>query len=270
MTATGANPLAIRPGALPPRGALYNVERPGGNATASDKAIEMIIQLPQIVPRETVASIRSALAGETFVDGRETAENEAALVKNNLQLPNQSPLRRQLSEQITEIVMGDQIFTNAVMPKRLSGFHFSRYEPGMAYGEHMDNVFMSLGTQQPLRADVSMTLFLDDPTTYDGGELIITSNTTPQPVKMLPGDAVVYPTTDFHRVAPVTRGARRAAVCWIQSMVRSAARREIITEMWMALDYMYKLQPPDQLDKNEAFRTLAKARFNLIRMWAEA
>jgi PKHD-type hydroxylase len=92
---------------------------------------------------------------------------------------------------------------------------------------------------------MSMTLFLDDAGAYDGGELIINSDSAPQAVKLGRGDAILYPTSNFHRVEPVTRGVRRVVLFWIQSMVRDPQKREILTEMWVALDYLYNLQPAD-------------------------
>lgn len=230
----------------------------------------MLLTLPDVLTSEQVREVLTALEGGSFVDGRETAENEAALAKRNLQLSASSDLRATLSRKISDRLMKNQIFTHAALPKAMTDFHFSRYEPGMSYGDHMDNAVMSLGTDRPMRSDLSMTLFLSDPADYDGGELVVNSEIAPQAVKLPSGHAVVYPTTEFHRVAPVTRGTRRAAVCWIQSMVRRVAQREILTEMWIAIDQIHQGLPPDKLNENQAFRLLSKARLNLIRLWAEA
>ena len=88
-------------------------------------------------------------------------------------------------------------------------------------------------------------------------------------LKLRAGDAVLYPTTDYHRVEPIRSGVRRVALFWIQSMVRDAERRQILTEMWMTLDYLYQQQPVAQVNDNPAFKLLNKARSNLVRMWAE-
>ena len=230
----------------------------------------MLLTLPDVLPPDQVREVLTALEAGAFVDGRETAENEAALTKRNLQLSATSELRAALSRKISDRLMKNQIFLHATLPKAMTDFHFSRYEPGMEYGDHMDNAVMSLGTDSPMRSDLSMTLFLSDPSEYDGGELVVNSEIAPQAVKLPPGHCVIYPTTEFHRVAPVTRGTRRVAVCWIQSMVRRVAQREILTELWIAIDRIHGSIPPDKLNEHQAFRTLSKARLNLIRMWAEA
>ena len=230
----------------------------------------MLVHLPQVLTPDRVAAIEAALAQGAFVDGRQTAENDARNAKRNLQLDARADLRHELSRAITGTVMRNTVFLHLCLPKRLTEFHFSRYEPGMTYGEHMDNTVMALGTEAPIRADLSMTLFLAPPESYDGGELVVTSDTTPRPIKLAAGDAVVYPTTDHHLVRPVTRGVRRVAVCWIQSLVRGTAERQILAETWHVLDELYKMQPADKLNDNPAFKALSKARLNLLRLWVEA
>ena len=229
----------------------------------------MIVTLPKLISGDKAAEIAGALEGETFVTGDLSAGFTARQVKNNRELATESAVGAKYQDELSRILWKDMIFSTVAMPKRIVDCIFSRYEEGMSYGDHIDNTVMQATTGDPVRADLSMTLFLEDPATYDGGELIINSDTAPQPVKLTAGDAVLYPTTNYHRVEPVTRGVRRVALFWIQSMVRDPEQRQILTEMWMTLDYLYKLQPPEKAHENEAFETLKKARANLFRMWAE-
>ena len=229
----------------------------------------MLFEINGLLSRDEVAEINAALEGQNYVDGRETALNDASLVKRNIQLSAGSELRADLSRRIEAILLRHPMFTTLVLPKRIGPFHFSRYEEGMTYGDHVDNSVMGLNSGSPMRADISMSIFLNDPGEYDGGELIVNSRTQPRSIKLNAGDAIVYPTGEFHRVEPVTRGVRKVAITWIESLVRGAARREILTDMWTAMDVISRLQPADQLHENEAFRTLTKAHWGLLRLWAE-
>ena len=229
----------------------------------------MLFELNGVLSPDQVKETLAALEGQDFVDGRETALNEAQLVKRNVQLRSDSDLRARLSAMIESALLANRMFTTLVLPKRIGPFHFSRYEVGMEYGDHVDNSVMGMNSGNPMRADMSMTIFLNDPGDYDGGELVLNSRISPRPVKLSAGDAIVYPTDEFHRVQPVTRGTRRAAVTWIESLVRGTARRRVLTDIYTAMDTISGLQPREKLHENEAFRTLSKAHWSLLRLWAE-
>ena len=229
----------------------------------------MIIELDDLLSADDVAGFNTALEGQLFVDGRETALNEARQVKNNVQLQADSALRAELSQRLEAILLRHTVFTTVVLPKRIGLFHFSRYETDMTYGDHVDNSVMAMGRGNPMRADLSMSVFLNDPADYDGGELMLNTKTTPRAVKLKAGAAVIYPTNEFHRVEPVTRGVRKVAIGWIESLVRGTARRQVVTDMWQALDGIAKLSAPDELHENQAYQTLNKARWGVLRLWAE-
>lgn len=230
----------------------------------------MFLTLPDAVSTDLVRDVLNALGSAEFVDGRETAAKNAARIKRNLQLSEGSvALRKELSGKLTASLMRNQMFTQGALPRTMTDFLFSRYEPGMEYGIHLDDAIMSMGTDRPLRSDLSMTLFLSHPSEYDGGELVINSGSSTLAFKLEPGSAIVYPTTELHHVAPVTRGVRRVAVCWIQSLVRRTAQREILTDLFLAISHVHRMQAPEELENNQSFPLLSKARLNLIRMWAE-
>ena len=148
------------------------------------------------------------------------------------------------------------------MPERIRGIRFSRYEPGMLYGNHVDNAIM--GKSDRWRSDVSFTIFLSDPADYDGGELVIESTLGAQAVKVASGAALVYPSSTVHRVAEVTRGQRLAAIGWVQSQVRDPAQREILYDLERIKRLMAE-RLPDVPETDWAFKTQA----NLLRMWAD-
>jgi len=229
----------------------------------------MLVRIPAVLPRAEAKEIAAALAAERFVDGASSAGGTARGVKRNEEVAPESPRAAEFRRRITEQLWRNELFATLAMPKRITALLFSRYEPGMTYGDHIDNTIMNLAAGDPIRADISMTLFLADPDDYEGGALVIESDTAPQPVKLPAGDAVLYPTTGYHRVDPVTRGVRRVAVGWVQSMVRDAQRRQILTEMWVALDWMHRRLPPGRAHEDASFERLKKARANLYRLWAE-
>jgi PKHD-type hydroxylase len=146
-----------------------------------------------------------------------------------------------------------------VRPKALSPLLFSRYDPDMHYGSHVDDALMD-----GMRTDVSFTLFLSAPESYDGGELVIESAAGEDAVKLSAGALVAYPSTSLHHVAAVTRGVRLAAVGWARSFIRDAARRELLFDLDTARSALFARD-----GKTAEFDLIAKSTANLLRMWAE-
>jgi len=136
---------------------------------------------------------------------------------------------------------------------------FSRYENGMHYGEHTDNAVMT-----NVRTDLALTVFLSPPGDYDGGELVMNADRDPRRVKLPAGSAIAYSAATLHRVEPVTRGERLAAVTWVQSMVRDAARRELLEDMGRVLRHLRAGVP-----NGHETLLLAKSHANLLRMWSD-
>jgi len=218
-----------------------------------------LILLRQVLTAEEVGQLRTLAEEEdAFVDGAATAGYAAKLVKNNLQFP--SGPRLDAARNIVEPALArHDHFQAGALPKRLVKFMVSRYSDGMAYGAHVDDAIMA-----GVRNDLSFTLFLNPPESYDGGELVITDMSSETPVKLPAGDAVLYSTGALHRVAPVTRGERLCALGWVRSMVRRADQREILLSLGTAQRQIF-----NQEGKSPLYDNLAKARANLLRMWAE-
>jgi len=151
------------------------------------------------------------------------------------------------------------VFALATRPKTILGPLFSRYEPGHAYGAHVDDALMD-----GVRTDVSFTLFLSAPETYDGGELVIESAAGEDAFKLGSGSVLTYPSTTLHRVAPVTRGRRLAAVGWVRSYIRDPAHRELLFELETARRRLFERE-----GKTADGDLLAKCAANLLRMWCE-
>jgi PKHD-type hydroxylase len=215
--------------------------------------------IADVLDAAEVATAVKALGTAQFVDGRVTAGWSARLVKNNLQAASGDQGIAALRDSITAKIMGNAVFRMAVRPKVLTPLILSRYEPGMAYGTHIDDAMM-----YDMRTDVSFTLFLSDPATYDGGELVIESTSGEEDVKLPAGSLVAYPSTTLHRVAPVTRGARLAAVGWARSIIRDGAKRELLFDLDTARNALFVRD-----GKTAELDLLSKTSANLLRMWAE-
>ncbi|MGH8399817.1 MAG: Fe2+-dependent dioxygenase, partial [Gammaproteobacteria bacterium] len=157
----------------------------------------------------------------------------------------------------------NEAFKHFALPKRILPPVFNRYDAGMEYGGHVDNAVIGAGVQAA-RADISITVFLSEPSDYDGGELVMNSDKGGKPVKMPAGGAIVYSSATIHQVQPVTRGTRYAAITWVQSLVREEQRRELLVDLAEVARWSRTVAPGSA----EALK-VTKVRTNLMRMWAE-
>jgi PKHD-type hydroxylase len=219
----------------------------------------MLLCIADVLDPETCAEARSRLEEARFIDGKATAGWHARLVKDNRQADPRDRSLDSLRASLKERLLASPLFQLAVRPKALSPLLLSRYEPGMAYGRHVDDALMG-----GLRSDVSFTLFLAEPDRYAGGELVIETTGGEQAIKLEAGSAVVYPSTTLHRVEPVCEGVRLAAVGWARSYLRHAEQREILFDLETARRQVF-----ERNGKGEAFDLLSKATANLLRLWAE-
>jgi PKHD-type hydroxylase len=194
----------------------------------------MNFQVDRILGPEEVARVLSALSSRTFVDGKLTASGPAREVKENLQADRPDAEPTDADQIILAALQRNQLFQSFAFPRRIMLPLFNRYEPGMQYGAHVDSAVMGTGTGQ-IRTDLAMTIFLSDPASYDGGELALETPFGEQEIKLDAGEAIVYPATTVHRVMPVTRGVRLAAVSWIQSSVRDERLRELLFDLKRAM-----------------------------------
>ena len=223
----------------------------------------MLLTIPNLLNAAQLDKIHQVLADGEFVDGRLTAGFAAAQVKRNEEL-RQEPERMQLLIRILMASLGhNETFRFGALPHRVADPIFARYRPGMTYGDHVDDPIM--GSSGPrFRTDVSMTVFLNPPESYDGGELVIRTVFGERQVKLPAGDAVLYPSSSLHHVAEVTRGERLVALTWVQSYVRDPARRELLYELNLAREQLLKSAPGAEhtgyVDRSYA---------NLVRMWSE-
>jgi len=218
----------------------------------------VIICIGGILNSNELDQLRCEIARLTFEDGRSTAGWAARLVKDNEQAEAGAGLET-LRQRIATHILDNELFQIAARPKALTPLLISRYSSGKQYGTHVDDALM-----QGMRTDLSFTLFLADPQTYEGGELVIESSAGEQPFKLDAGSMVLYSTTALHRVEPVTSGMRVAAVGWVRSFIRSAEQREMLFDLETARRELF-----ERNGKTEVFDLLSKCNANLLRMWAD-
>jgi PKHD-type hydroxylase len=221
----------------------------------------MSVILQQVLAPEDIARVRETLADIPWGSGKRTAGVGARAVKENLQADGADRRVQGLERFVVDALKRHPLFDIAARPARLTRLLFSRYEPGMTYGAHTDDALM--GGDDKLRTDLAFTLFLTSRADYDGGELVVESALGDQIISLEAGDAILYPAGSIHHVAPVTRGARLAAVGWIESYVADAAQRETLFDLSITRSRLAEAG----VVREELLR-LDKSISNLLRMWA--
>src|SRR5690349_1492764 len=225
----------------------------------------MMIQVPNVLAPEQVAEFRRLLATAEWGDGKATVGEQGALVKRNRQIPEMSPLSRQLGEMVLTAVARNPLFFSAALPLKSVPPLFNRYESGESYGNHIDGAVRAVpGSSHFIRTDLSSTLFLTAPADYDGGELVIQDTFGQHEVKLPAGDLVLYTSGSLHRVNPVTRGARVCSFFWTQSMVADERHRETLYRLDQTIQ---KIR--GKHGETEETVALAGHYHNLLRMWSE-
>lgn len=220
----------------------------------------MQISINQVLDTYSQRAITDSLANDAlFEDGKNTAGRLAKQVKSNLQGLADAVETRGVINTIEKALLANPVFTSAALPHKFARILISRYQPGMYYGPHVDDPIVN-----GARTDLAFTLFLSDPDSYQGGELVLQKHDGDELIKLPAGSLVLYPATSIHYVADVTAGTRLAAVGWIQSRVRSAEQREILFDLNYALANL-----PPEAATNTVRLSLLKARNNLVRQWSD-
>ncbi|MEA9555260.1 Fe2+-dependent dioxygenase [Xanthomonas nasturtii] len=227
----------------------------------------MLLPIPDVLTPVQLSELRARLDAADWADGRITAGHQSAQAKDNAQLPEDSAAAREASALVLEALSRSSTFFSAVLPRRIYTPLFNRYSGGQSFGYHVDNAVRydrSRGGAEPIRTDVSCTLFLSDPDSYDGGELVIEDTFGTQSVKLPAGHLVIYPGTSLHKVMPVTRGTRVASFFWIQSMLRDDAQRRLLFELDVSIRRLTQDTPG-----HPSLIQLTGVYHNLLRQWAD-
>ena len=227
----------------------------------------MLIAIPGLLDASGVARVREIVDGGEWVDGNVTSGPQAALAKKNEQLVEASAAAREAGGIVLDALGKSPLFIAAALPLKIFPPLFNRYAGGHEFGVHVDNaVRIQRGSEFRIRSDLSMTVFLEDPTAYDGGELLIEGQFGAQSVKLPAGDAILYPSSSLHKVTPVTRGCRVASFFWLQSMVRDEAARRTLFELDSAVQRLAGQLGQDDRSVVE----LTGVYHNLLRRYADS
>jgi PKHD-type hydroxylase len=227
----------------------------------------MLICIEDVLTRAEIADCRALLDQADWEDGRASAGAQSAMVKDNLQVaPERSDEGRRAQEIILRALSTQTVFLSAALPKTILPPMFNRYGVGQSFGVHVDNAIRVIPhTGEQMRADISATLFLDEPEDYDGGELVVETAFGPQEIKLPAGHLALYPASSLHHVLPITRGQRNACFFWVQSMVRDDSRRATLFD----LDSSIQELSADFGAATPSLVRLAGVYHNLIRAWGD-
>ena len=219
----------------------------------------MLTYFQDILSADTAALFcQRLLASTAWHDGGRTAAGHARQVKHNQQLLESDPVAGDLLRHVRQALASHPIFTAAARPRQLVRLLVSRYEPGMAYGRHIDAALI-----EGQRTDLSFTLFLSPPDSYGGGSLNIDLGGSEDSVKLPAGHMVLYPTRYLHEVAPVTSGTRLAVVGWVRSRIRHESQRDLLFDLDQALRDL------NAGDTAGASLRLRCVQANLLREWLD-
>ena len=226
----------------------------------------MLLCIPGVLSKDQVAHCRRRLDGAEWVDGGATAGAQSRLAKNNAQVAEGSAVAVELGDLILDALGAAPLFVSAALPLKTFPPLFNRYAGGQSFGPHIDNAIRPVrGRPVRVRTDLSCTLFLAEPDSYDGGELVVEGPFGAQEVKLAAGDMVLYPGTSLHEVRPVTRGERIAAFFWVQSMVRDASARAVLFD----LDQAVQSHAAEHGLGHRRTVELTGVYHNMVRLWAD-
>ncbi|OZI19389.1 Fe2+-dependent dioxygenase [Bordetella genomosp. 9] len=225
----------------------------------------MLIQISEVFTSAEAAEMRRRLEAASWVDGKVTAGHQSAQVKQNRQLPENDPLAQEMGNLVLQRLARNPLFMAAALPRKIFPPLFNRYEGGENFGYHVDNAVRPIpGSAERVRTDLSATLFLSEPDSYDGGELVVDDVYGPRSVKLPAGHMVLYPGTSLHRVNAVTRGARISSFFWLQSLVREDAQRSLLLELDVAIQRLTQ-----DVKEHPSLVQLTGVYHNLLRRWVD-
>lgn len=227
----------------------------------------MMIAIPELLDADAVTRVRAIIDAAEWIDGNATSGHQSALAKRNEQLPEGGTAAREAGGIVLEALGRSPLFFAAALPLKVFPPLFNRYGAGQNFGTHVDNAIrIQRGTEFRIRSDLSITVFLEDPAAYDGGELVVEDRFGVQRVKLSAGHAVVYPSSSLHHVTPVTRGVRVASFFWLQSMVRDDGERSVLFD----LDQGVQRLTAQLGGEDRSVIELTGVYHNLLRRWADA
>jgi len=223
----------------------------------------MLTHIKGILDQNQLAAAHKFIAAGKYSNGSSSAGMAARRVKHNEELALPQAHMSELNNLVMNSLVNHPVYRSAALPLKIAAPYYAHYTKGMSYGEHVDDPIMGQGSEL-YRSDISITIFLNSPDDYDGGELVIRTSFGEQQIKLPAGDAIIYPSSSTHRVAEVSRGERLVAVSWVQSLVQEPERRALLHDLNQARETLLRDKP----DAEET-RQVNQSYVNLVRMWSD-
>ncbi len=226
----------------------------------------MLIHLKNVLGPQEITKVQTLLADATYVDGKLSAGSVAARVKENQEMASDDPKIVALNNIVMGNLVRHKVYKRAALPLKIASPFYACYRQGMHYGEHIDDPVMGVSGEegQRYRSDLAITIFLNQPEEYQGGELSIQTDYGLQLIKYAAGDAVMYPATTRHQVKEVTSGKRMVAVTWVQSLIKDAEQRALLYQLSCAREKLLRKQADEEHTKQ-----VDLVYVNLVRKWSE-
>ncbi|QJC56258.1 PKHD-type hydroxylase [Polaromonas vacuolata] len=230
----------------------------------------MRLKIENALESGELARVRELILSANWADGRLTAGSQSGAVKNNRQLPEDSVQAQEARQIVSQALARNPRFITAALPKTVFPPLFNSYSGSQnSFGNHIDNAVRThAASARHVRTDISCTLFLSPPDSYDGGELVVQASDGEQRIKLAAGDLMLYSGSSVHRVEPVTRGERLACFFWIESMIRQDDQRQLLFDMDMAITSLRQKDMNAGQPEGEEVIQLTGSYHNLLRMWA--
>jgi len=227
----------------------------------------MVVTIPDLLNSTQLEALCSVLRQGNFIDGKLSAGDDARHLKTNLELDPDPERYSALNNVVMSALVQHPQYLQTALPARIAAPIYARYLAGMEYGGHIDDPIMGAPDAR-YRSDISITVFLNAPDEYDGGELCIETAQGSEAYKLPAGSALLYPSTCYHAVTPVSNGERLVAVTWVQSHIRRADQREILIQLNQAKTLLAEEVSGDS--QSESYQKINLCYANLFRMWADA
>jgi PKHD-type hydroxylase len=121
-----------------------------------------------------------------------------------------SPLYKKIYDVVTQV--NTQHFRYALSYTEPFQYSVYKEEDLGFYDIHCDSYLRN--TSGFIRK-ISFTILLNDPSEFEGGELLFHTERVPVKATMNKGDMMLFPSFIPHSVTPVTKGVRKTLVGWI-------------------------------------------------------
>ena len=223
----------------------------------------MLFEINQLLSPSVLVEINTLVNDAPWRSGKHSAGAHALEKKSNEEMDQSSQQWQIINQHVVTQLYSNPRFQHKALPLRVSAAFIAKYTTGAAYGQHIDDPVMG-GPGGRYRADIAVTVFLNEPDNYDGGELVIQSKFGPSSIKLPAGSAVVYPASSLHEVTPVSSGVRIVGALWVQSLIRDAAKREILADLDDARNALQQATPQAAVTTS-----VDHAYTNLVRLWSE-